>query len=112
MIYIYSCIASAISATLAFLLQTKIKENKELRKSKDEREQKKEAALEEGVLCLLRVQLIEYHDKYMSLGYISSHGYENWSFMYKAYKALNGNGMIEHMNEDIEELKIGSKNKE
>lgn len=103
---IYSAVASIAVAILTYLLQSKIKEIKSLKQEKEEIERTKEKALEDGVLCLLRVKLIEYHEKYMSAGEISSHGFENWSLMYKAYHGLGGNGMVEHMKEDIEDLHI------
>lgn len=59
-----------------------------------------------GTMLLLRVQLIEYHDKYMSLGYIPSYAYENFCEMYEAYHNLGGNGMITHMYEEVKELEI------
>lgn len=59
-----------------------------------------------GTMLLLRVQLIEYHDKYMSLGHISSYAYENFCEMYEAYHSLGGNGMITHMYEEVKELEI------
>lgn len=37
-----------------------------------------------GTMLLLRVQLIEYHDKYMMLGDIPSYAYENFMEMYDA----------------------------
>lgn len=107
--YIFSTLMSVASAMLIFLLQYFVRENINLKKNKDNEQKKKEDAIEEGVRCLLRVKLIEYHTKYMELGEISSHGYENWMLMYKAYKALGGNGMIEHMKEEIEELHISTK---
>ncbi|WP_243126949.1 hypothetical protein [Hominisplanchenecus murintestinalis] len=45
-------------------------------------------------MLLLRVQLIEYHDKYMKLGSIPSYAYENFVEMYQAYHELGGNGMV------------------
>lgn len=59
-----------------------------------------------GTMLLLRVQLIEYHDKYMSLGHIPSYAYENFCEMYEAYHSLGGNGMITHMYEEAKELEI------
>ena len=38
-----------------------------------------------GTMLLLRVQLIEYHDKYMRLGSIPSYAYDNFCEMYNAY---------------------------
>lgn len=60
-----------------------------------------------GTMLLLRVQLIEYHDRYMKLGSIPSYAYENFCEMYEAYHKLGGNGMITKMKEEIEELHIG-----
>lgn len=60
-----------------------------------------------GTMLLLRVQLIEYHDRYMALGSIPSYAYENFQEMYEAYHKLGGNGMITKMKGEIEELHLG-----
>ena len=62
-----------------------------------------------GTMLLLRVQLIEYHDKYMRLGSIPSYAYENFCKMYNAYHKLGGNGMITKMMHEIEELHLRMK---
>ena len=59
-----------------------------------------------GTMLLLRVQLIEYHDKYMAIGHIPSYAYENFCEMYQAYHSLGGTGMITHMYEDVKKLEI------
>lgn len=70
-------------------------------------QQKKDRdANSKGTMLLLRVQLIEYHDKYMREGEIPSHAYDNFSEMYKAYHALGGNGMITKMYEEIQHLHL------
>ena len=107
--YIIPIATSVVSAMLVFFLQYFIRENARLKREKETAHKQRETALEDGVVCLLRVKLIEYHAKYMELGYISSHAYENWMLMYKAYKALGGNGMIDHMKAEIEELHIANK---
>lgn len=104
--YIFSGLTSLAVAMLAFILQSVIKENKKLKKEKKENQEQTDDAIRDGVTCLLRIKLIEYHDRYMNEQSISSHGYENWKLMYKAYKALGGNGMIEHMKDEIEELRL------
>lgn len=63
----------------------------------------------QGTMMLLRVQLIEYHDKYMKLGEIPSYAYENFCEMYSAYHALGGNGMVTKMKQEIEELHLKKK---
>lgn len=104
--YFYTGIISLAVAILAYLLKQTIKDNRDLKQQKDQQEALRQTALENGVVCLLRVKLIEYHSRYMEEGRISSHGYENWNLMYKAYKALGGNGMVEHMKDEINGLEI------
>ena len=53
-----------------------------LKKQKKDRD-----ANSKGTMLLLRVQLIEYHYKYMMLGDIPSYAYENFMEMYDAYHA-------------------------
>lgn len=103
---LYSSLASLAVAILAFLLQSKMKQINELKKEKEELKNQKDQAFKSGLLALLRVALIDAHEKYMAKGYISTHGFQNWVLMYKAYVGLGGNGMIVAMNEDIEGLPI------
>lgn len=60
----------------------------------------------QGTMLLLRVQLIEYHDKYMRFGYIPSYVFDNICEMYETYHELGGNGMITKMFEEIKQLPI------
>lgn len=69
-------------------------------------EKKKRSANSTGTMLLLRVQMIEYHDKYCKMGEIPSYVYDNYAEMYEAYKALGGNGMIEKMFAEVKELNI------
>lgn len=62
-----------------------------------------------GTMLLLRVQLIEYHDKYMKKGDIPSYAYENFCEMYNAYHRLGGNGMVTKMYNEIQELHLKKK---
>ena len=75
-----------------------------LKKQKKDRD-----ANSKGTMLLLRVQLIEYHDKYKILGSIPSYAYENFCEMYEAYHELGGNGMITKMKEEIDELHLKKK---
>lgn len=71
------------------------------------KEQKKERdANSRGTMLLLRVQLIEYHDKYVALGEIPSYAYDNFVEMYDAYHALGGNGMATKMYEEIKSIRL------
>ena len=72
------------------------------------KQQKKDKdANSKGTMLLLRVQLIEYHDKYMKLGEMPSYAYQNFCEMYDAYHALGGNGMVTKMKNEIEEIHLG-----
>lgn len=74
------------------------------------KEQKKDRdANGKGTMLLLKVQLIEYHDKYMEIGEIPSYAYQNFNEMYEAYQTLGGNGMVTKMYEEIQELHLKRK---
>lgn len=74
------------------------------------KQQKKDRdANSRGTMLLLRVQLIEYHEKYMKLGEIPSYAYQNFDEMYQAYHDLGGNGMVTKMYKEIQELHIKQK---
>ena len=75
-----------------------------LKKQKKDRD-----ANSKGTMLLLRVQLIECHDKYTILGAIPSYAYENFCEMYAAYHELGGNGMVTKMKEEIDELHLKKK---
>lgn len=75
-----------------------------LKKQKRDRD-----ANSKGTMLLLRVQLIEYHDKYIKAGSIPSYAYENFCEMYDAYHELGGNGMVTKMNEEINALHLKQK---
>lgn len=75
------------------------------------RQKRDRDANSKGTMLLLRVQLIEYHDRYMELGSIPSYAYENFCEMYEAYHRLGGNGMVTHMYDDIKKLEIRKGNK-
>lgn len=104
--YIVSIVLSVISGALVFIINNLIKEIKYLRDKKKTDEETKDKAIIEAIVCLLRIKLIEYHDRYIKEEHIPSYAYENWSKMFKLYTALGGNGLIVGMNDDIEKLPI------
>lgn len=103
---------TAIMGYIIWLLKEqkkqKIADTKE-RNDRIAKETEERLANSKGTMLLLRVQLIEYHDKYMMLGDIPSYAYENFMEMYDAYHALGGNGMITKMMHEIEELHLKKK---
>lgn len=69
-------------------------------------------AYEKGIMLLLRVQIIEYHDKYMKKGTIPTYAYDNFEDMYQCYHDLGGNSMADKMHREINELHLRNKETE
>lgn len=65
---------------------------------------KREKALKEGVLSLLRNQLIDYHEKYTERGACPIYVKESARHSYAAYHELGGNGVVTKLYEDVMEL--------
>ena len=82
------------------------KDLKEENKRLKEEQQKRAKALEDGVVCILRKHLMDEHEIWMAKGYITPKALESGLLMYRAYKSLGGNGMIDHMEEEIQELPL------
>ena len=101
--YIITIILSVVSGVLVWIVKNLITANQELQKEKKQNND----AISNGVLALLKIQIIEYHDRYMSGNNIPTYVYENFDQLYAAYTALGGNGMIRKMKEDIDHLKVG-----
>jgi hypothetical protein len=95
-----------VSAMLVYMLQQKMKENKELKDKQEREKTQHEKAMEDGVVCILRKHLMDEHETWTARGYITAKALESGLLMYKAYKGLGGNGMIDHMEEEIQELPI------
>ena len=98
---------------MVFIIKQKYSENKKLKEENEKRQHDEEVrrhqhemAVGAGVVCLLRKSLMDEHTVHMANGYISSKALESGLLMYKAYKDLGGNGMIDHMEEEIQELPI------
>lgn len=100
--YIMNIISVALPIILSTLMSYAVFLLKEQKKDRD--------ANAKGTMLLLRVQLIEYHNKYVEEGEIPSYAYDNFDEMYKAYHALGGNGMITKMYNEIQELHLKTKN--
>ena len=52
---------------------------------------KRDSALESGVQCLLRAEIIRNHDKYIDKGYCPIYAKEALKRVYAAYHVLHGN---------------------
>ena len=94
-------ILSVYSVLLPILVGYIIKLLKDQKKERD--------ANARGTMLLLRVQLIEYHDRYVTEGSIPSYAYQNFCDMYEAYHELGGNGMIEKMKVEVDDIHLERK---
>lgn len=102
----YPIVLTAICGYIVWLLQ---EQRKEAKKERDKVE-KERIASTKGSRCLLRQQLIEYHDKYTERESISPHAYENLEEMLEAYEALGGNGKVKKMSQETMALPIRERN--
>jgi hypothetical protein len=98
---IQQALFSVYSVLLPILIGYIIKLLKDQKKERD--------ANARGTMLLLRVQLIEYHDRYVTEGSIPSYAYQNFCDMYKAYHELGGNGMIEKMKAEVDNIHLERK---
>lgn len=65
---------------------------------------KKKSALEDGVQCLLRAEIIKAHDKYVEKGYCPVPMKEALSKEYQAYHNLGGNDVATALYEELMHL--------
>ena len=107
--YLITILISLVSGVLVFILQSVIRENRELKRKKDEETQERERALENGVRQLLSVRLEEIYDQYADSESIPRRAYDRWMKLHKAYKGLHGNGTFDHMKEELEEKHMFNK---
>lgn len=103
---VITVVATAVSGVLVAILKSVIRENARLKKEKEEKQHRRDEALEHGMVCILRKHLMDSYESCMAKGHISSTELESGLAMYDAYKGLGGNGMIDHMKEEIETLHI------
>ena len=62
---------------------------------------KRESALEEGLKCLLRAEIIRNHDKYLYRGYCPIYAKEALKRAYAAYHALHGNDVATQLYNEV-----------
>lgn len=104
--YLITILVSIVSGVLVFILQSVIRENRELKQEKDKEVEIRERALENGVRQLLSVRLEELYDQYADRDDIPRRAYDRWMKLHTAYKGLHGNGTFDHMKEEIEQKHI------
>lgn len=108
----FPIVLTALMSYVVWMLQEQRKQKAIDNAERDKRileEKKLRENNSNGTMLLLRVKLIEYHDRYMARGTIPSYAYENFMEMYKTYHALGGNGTVTKMKNEIEELHLNKK---
>ena len=61
-------------------------------------------AVQTGITCMLRDRIIHNHEKYIRQRCCPLSVRESMEDMYKAYKALGGNGAIDHIVAELNDL--------
>jgi hypothetical protein len=88
---------------LSFLVRRLIQEAKTTRKAT--------SAVQTGIRCMLRDRIIHSYEDYIRQGYCPLAVRENTEEMHAAYKALGGNGAIDHIVTEMNELPTVRKEK-
>lgn len=73
-------------------------------KKKDTDQEKRQEALSEGIMMILRYMLQRYHGEYMIQGRISYSQYQNWKDIFRVYRALGGNSVAIEWDHEIDDL--------
>lgn len=64
--------------------------------------------LTEGQKCQLRSEMLRIYYKHADEKGLRQYEFENFSYLYKAYKALGGNSFIDRIGEEVDTWKIVS----
>lgn len=75
-------------------------------KKKFKQFQDREKATENGVQALLRNEIIKTYNHYSEIGYMPIHERDNINHLYTQYKNLGGNGTIQALMEELEDLPV------
>lgn len=70
------------------------------------RKGKKQTVEDEALLALLHDRLYDLLCKFSQQEYVDADDYNNLVHLYNAYRALNGNGLIQRMFEQVSRLPI------
>ena len=64
--------------------------------------------IKEGQKCLLRSEMLRIYYHHRESGKIRQYEYENFIYLYEAYKALGGNSFIDHIYKEVQEWEVVS----
>lgn len=62
--------------------------------------------IRDGQRCLLRNEMTKIYYRHREERKIRQFEYENFDFLYKAYKRLKGNSFVDHIRKEIEEWEV------
>jgi len=62
--------------------------------------------VKDGQKCLLRSEMLHTYYKHREANQIRQYEYENFIFLYEAYKALGGNSFIDHIYKEVQEWEV------
>ena len=60
----------------------------------------------EGQKCLLRSEMLQIYYRNRETGQIHQHEYENFVFLYEAYKAMKGNSFIDKIYKEVQTWEV------
>lgn len=61
-----------------------------------------------GTKCQLRSEMLRIYYRHKETGHIRQYEYENFTYLYEAYKALGGNSFIDKIRSEVDEWEIES----
>lgn len=59
-----------------------------------------------AIKCMLRSDMLNIYYNYKEDKVVPQHQYENFGYLYQAYKALHGNSFIEKVNDDFRSWEV------
>ena len=104
---IISYLIPAILGGIIGFFSTKLRNLSKKAKEKEEENQKKDKAIEEGVQALLRNELVRRYREYETKGELSILDKENIEDMFIQYQKLGGNGTVKQLMNEL--LKLPTK---
>lgn len=64
--------------------------------------------VKDGQKCLLRSEMLHTYYKHREENQIRQYEYENFIFLYEAYKALGGNSFVDHIYKEVQDWEVVS----
>lgn len=59
-----------------------------------------------GTKCLLRSEMLRIYYRHQDIGEIRQYEYENFVYLYEAYKKLKGNSFIDKVYAEVKKFKV------